>query len=117
MVDPFLKTHYRRGATDLTPEQIEEIRHLKNKVPTYMIVRDYHIRKERIHDIWNNCERSQQSKKYALAEIISIDKKQIFILLIHLQYMTQLVRANCRISKKRKHWDLSLFVFLIIHQK
>ncbi|PKK59223.1 hypothetical protein RhiirC2_795138 [Rhizophagus irregularis] len=50
MVDPFLKTHYRRGATDLTPEQIEEIRHLKNK-------------------------RSQQSKKYILAEILSTDKK------------------------------------------
>ncbi|CAB5381119.1 unnamed protein product [Rhizophagus irregularis] len=40
-----------------------------------MIVRDYHIRKERIHDIWNNCERSQQSKKYELAEILSTDKK------------------------------------------
>ncbi|PKY53851.1 hypothetical protein RhiirA4_472295 [Rhizophagus irregularis] len=75
MVDPFLKTHYRRGATDLMPEQIEEIRHLKNKVPTYMIVRDYHIRKERVHDIWNNCERSQQSKKYIMAEILSTDKK------------------------------------------
>ncbi|CAB4398629.1 unnamed protein product [Rhizophagus irregularis] len=43
MANPFLQTHYQRGATDLTPEQIEEIRHLKNKVPTYMIVRDYHI--------------------------------------------------------------------------
>jgi hypothetical protein len=75
MANPFLQTHYRRGATDLTPEQIEEIRHLKNKVPTYMIVRDYHIRKERVHDIWNNCERSQQSKKYELAEILSTDKK------------------------------------------
>ena len=40
-----------------------------------MIVRDYHIRKERVHDIWNNCERSQQSKKYELAEILSTDKK------------------------------------------
>ena len=75
MANPFLKTHYRRGATDLTPEQIEEIRCLKNKVSTYMIVRDYHIRKERVHDIWNNCERSQQSKKYELAEILSTDKK------------------------------------------
>ncbi|PKK59656.1 hypothetical protein RhiirC2_794524 [Rhizophagus irregularis] len=43
MANPFLQTHYRRGATDLMPEQIEEIRHLKNKVPTYMIVRDYHM--------------------------------------------------------------------------
>src|SRR5271167_3282733 len=75
MSNSFLQTHYRRGATDLTPEQIEEIRHLKNKVPTYMIVRDYHIRKERVHDIWNNCKRSQQSKKYILAEILSTDKK------------------------------------------
>ena len=75
MANSFLQTHYRRGATDLTPEQIEEIRHLRNKVPTYMIVRNYHIRKERVHDIWNNCERSQQSKKYELAEILSTDKK------------------------------------------
>ena len=75
MANPFLQTHYRRGATDLSAEQIEEIRHLKNKVPTYMIVRDYHIRKERVHDIWNNSERSQQSKKYELAEILSTDKK------------------------------------------
>jgi hypothetical protein len=75
MANPFLQTHYRRGATDLTPEQIEEIRHLKNKVPTYMIVRDYHVRKERVHDIWNNRERLQQSKKYELAEILSTGKK------------------------------------------
>ncbi|CAB5364452.1 unnamed protein product [Rhizophagus irregularis] len=40
-----------------------------------MIVRDYHIRKERVHDIWNNCERLQQNKKYELAEILSTDKK------------------------------------------
>ena len=75
MANSFLQTHYRRGATDLSAEQIEEIRHLKNKVPTYMIVRDYHIRKERVHDIWNNSEQSQQSKKYELAKILSTDKK------------------------------------------
>ena len=75
MANSFLQTHYRRGATDLSAEQIEEIRHLKNKVSTYMIVRDYYIRKERVHDIWNNCKRSQQSKKYELAKILSIDKK------------------------------------------
>ena len=40
-----LKTHYRRGANILTPEQIEEIRHLKNKVLAYMIVKEYHINK------------------------------------------------------------------------
>src|SRR4051812_42155781 len=75
MANPFLQTHYHRGTTDLMSEQIEEIRHLKNKVPTYMIVRDYHIRKERVHDIWNNCERLEQSKKYELAKILSTDKK------------------------------------------
>ena len=75
MANSFLQTHYRRDATDLSAEQIEEIRHLKNKVPTYMIVRNYHIRKERVHDIWNNCERSQQSKKYEMAEMLSTDKK------------------------------------------
>ena len=75
MANSFLQTHYRRGATDLSAEQIEEIRHLKNKVPTYMIVRDYHIRKERVQYIWNNSERSQQSKKYELAEMLSTDKK------------------------------------------
>src|SRR2546421_9152435 len=46
-----LKTHYRRSATVLTSEQIEEIRHLKNKVPAYMIVKEYHINKNRVHDI------------------------------------------------------------------
>src|SRR5436305_975903 len=40
-----------------------------------MIVRNYHIRKERVHDIWNNSEWLQQSKKYELAEILSTDKK------------------------------------------
>ena len=75
MASPFLQTHYRRGATDLSSKQIKEIRHLKNKVPTYIIVRDYYICKECVHDIWNNCERSQQSKKYILAKILSIDKK------------------------------------------
>src|SRR2546426_153873 len=117
MANPFLQTHYRRGATDLSAEQIEEIRHLKNKVPTYMIVRDYHICKERVHDIWNNSERSQQSKKYELAEILSTDKKQNFVFLIHLQYTSRLIRANRRISRKRKHQGLSLFVFLMIHRK
>ncbi|GES76872.1 hypothetical protein RCL_jg7429.t1 [Rhizophagus clarus] len=32
MSTSILKTHYRRSATVLTSEQIEEIRHLKNKV-------------------------------------------------------------------------------------
>ena len=40
-----------------------------------MIMRDYHIHKEHVYNIWNNCKRLQQSKKYELAEILSIDKK------------------------------------------
>ena len=46
-----LKTHYRRGANILTPGQIEEIRQLKNKVLTYMIVKEYHINKNQIYNI------------------------------------------------------------------
>ncbi len=61
MSTSILKTHYRRSATVLTSEQIEEIRHLKNKVPAYMIVKEYHINKNRVHDIWNDCERFQQN--------------------------------------------------------
>ena len=117
MANPFLQTHYRRGATDLSAEQIEEIRHLKNKVPTYMIVRDYHICKERVYDIWNNSERSQQSKNMNWQKFLVQTKKQNFVSLIHLQYTSRLIRANRRISRKRKHRGLSLFVFLMIHQK
>jgi len=57
------------------PEQIKKIKYFKNKVPIYMIMRDYHIHKEHVYNIWNNCKRLQQSKKYELAEILSIDKK------------------------------------------
>jgi len=64
-----LKTHYRRSATVLTSEQIEEIRHLKNKVPAYMIVKEYHINKNRVHDIWNDCERFQQNGNHFLEEL------------------------------------------------
>ncbi|GBB88371.1 hypothetical protein RclHR1_14940003 [Rhizophagus clarus] len=70
MSTKFLKTHYRRGASVLTPERIEEIRCLKNKVPAYMIVRDYHINKNRVSDIWDNGERLQQSGEYILADIL-----------------------------------------------
>ena len=51
MPTQFLKTYYRRGASILMPEQIEEIRCLKNKVPIYMIVRDYHINKNCVYDL------------------------------------------------------------------
>ena len=70
MPSRFLKTHYRRGASVLTPEQIEEIRCLKNKVPAYMIVRNYHINKDRVFDIWDDCERLQQSEEYVLADML-----------------------------------------------
>ena len=51
MSTSILKTHYQRSATVLTSEQIEEIRHLKNKVLAYMIVKEYHINKNRVYDI------------------------------------------------------------------
>ena len=70
MPSQFLKTHYRRGASVLTPEQIKEIRCLKNKVPAYMIVRNYHINKDRVSDIWDDCERLQQSGEYVLADML-----------------------------------------------
>jgi hypothetical protein len=69
MSTSILKTHYRRSATVLTSEQIEEIRHLKNKVPVYMIVKEYHINKNRVHDIWNDCERFQQNGNHFLEEL------------------------------------------------
>jgi len=69
MSTSILKTHYRRSATVLTSEQIEEIRHLKNKVPAYMIVKEYHINKNRVHDIWNDCERFQQNGNHFLEEL------------------------------------------------
>src|SRR6266496_5820185 len=64
-----LKTHYRRGANILTLEQIEEIRHLKNKVPAYMIVKEYHINKNCVHNIWNDCECFQQNGNHFLEEL------------------------------------------------
>ncbi len=51
MSTSILKTHYWQSATILTPGQIEEIRYLKNKVPVYMIVKEYHINKNCVHDI------------------------------------------------------------------
>src|SRR5262249_32229274 len=69
MSTSILKTHYRRSATILTFEQIEEIRHLKNKVPVYMIVKEYHINKDCVYDIWNGCERFQQNGNHFLEEL------------------------------------------------
>src|SRR6266498_3689470 len=70
MPSRFLKTYYRRGASVLTPEQIKKIRCLKNKVSAYMIVRNYHINKDHVSDIWDDCERLQQSEEYVLADIL-----------------------------------------------
>ncbi|CAB4395597.1 unnamed protein product [Rhizophagus irregularis] len=69
MSTSILKTHYWRSATVLTSEQIEEIRHLKNKVLVYMIIKKYHINKNRVHDIWNDCERFQQNGNHFLKEL------------------------------------------------
>jgi len=35
-----------------------------------MIVRNYHINKDRVSDIWDDCERLQQSGKYVLADML-----------------------------------------------
>ena len=35
-----------------------------------MIVRNYHINKDRISDIWDDCERLQQSEEYILADML-----------------------------------------------
>ncbi|RIA81316.1 hypothetical protein C1645_837191 [Glomus cerebriforme] len=67
MPTQFLKTHYRRGTSVLTLEQVEEIRCLKNKVPAY---RDYHINKNCVSDIWDNTERLQQNGEYVLADML-----------------------------------------------
>ncbi|RGB28436.1 hypothetical protein C1646_673243 [Rhizophagus diaphanus] len=69
MSTSILKTHYRRSATVLTSEQIKEIRHLKNKVPVYMIVKEYYINKNHVHDIWNGCERYQQNGNHFFEEL------------------------------------------------
>src|SRR4051794_14865520 len=52
------------------PEQIEEIRCLKNKVLAYMIVRNYYINKDHVFNIWDDCERLQQSGEYVLADML-----------------------------------------------
>ncbi|CAG8838980.1 18297_t:CDS:1, partial [Gigaspora margarita] len=69
MSTSILKTHYRRGANVLTSEQIKEIRCLKNKVPAYMIVKEYHLNKNRVHDIWNDCEHFQQNGNHFFEEL------------------------------------------------
>ncbi len=35
-----------------------------------MIVRNYHINKDRVSDIWDDCERLQQSGEYVLADML-----------------------------------------------
>src|SRR6266498_2056754 len=53
------------------PKQIKEIRCLKNKVLAYMIVRNYHINKDCVFNIWDDCEHLQQSGEYVLADMLS----------------------------------------------
>ncbi|RIB05536.1 hypothetical protein C2G38_2219404 [Gigaspora rosea] len=57
---PFLKSYYRQKSIYLTSEQIETIRSLKDKVPKYRIMRDFHINEHRVDDIWEDRERQQQ---------------------------------------------------------
>ncbi|RIB29845.1 hypothetical protein C2G38_2154351 [Gigaspora rosea] len=60
MNTPFLKSYYRQKSTYLTSEQIETIRSLKDKIPKYRIMRDFHINEHRVDDIWEDRERQQQ---------------------------------------------------------
>jgi len=53
----------------LTSKQIKEIRYLKNKVLIYIIVNEYHINKNRVYDIWNDCEDFQQNGNHFLEEL------------------------------------------------
>ncbi|RIB01989.1 hypothetical protein C2G38_2229120 [Gigaspora rosea] len=70
---PFLRLYYRQKSTNLTSEQIETIRSLKDKVPKYRIMRDFRINENRVNDIWENCERQQQIIQSTIfAEILPI---------------------------------------------
>ncbi|CAG8759907.1 14360_t:CDS:1, partial [Dentiscutata heterogama] len=40
--------------------QIETIRSLKDKIPKYRIMRDFHINEHRVDDIWKDRKRQQQ---------------------------------------------------------
>ncbi|RIB12706.1 hypothetical protein C2G38_2199925 [Gigaspora rosea] len=66
---PITEEKRQRGATILTSGQIEEIRHLKNKALVYMIVNKYHINKDRVNDIWNDYECSQQNGIHFFEEL------------------------------------------------
>ena len=50
----FLKLYYCQKSTYLTSEQIETIRSLKDKVPKYRIMREFHINKHRVDNIWED---------------------------------------------------------------
>src|SRR6185295_615667 len=71
MNTPFLKSYYRRKSTYLTSEQIETIRSLKDKVPKYRIMRDFHINEHRVDDIWEDRERQQQIIQSTISTEIS----------------------------------------------
>ncbi|CAG8629522.1 2979_t:CDS:1 [Paraglomus occultum] len=71
MNTPFLKLYYRQKSTYLTSEQIETIRSLKDKVPKYRIMRDFHINEHRVDDIWKDRERQQQIIQSTISTEIS----------------------------------------------
>ncbi|CAG8792437.1 25209_t:CDS:2, partial [Dentiscutata erythropus] len=43
----------------------------------YMIVNEYHINKDRVHDIWNDCEHSQQNGNHFFKELRKLLDKLI----------------------------------------
>src|ERR1044072_1721752 len=55
--------YYKAGSTILTPEGIKEIKESRGKIPNAAkkMSEKYHISCKRVYDLWNNCERSQQT--------------------------------------------------------
>ena len=108
MTTLFLQIYYCQNANYLSPKQIKEIRELKNKVPIYKIVKDYHIRKERVIDIWNNCECLQQDKENSL--IVNNIKTQATNYItpnINTSTETFINTPNIQIKKKRSKFKFA----------
>ena|ERR687884_15473 len=55
--------YYKAGSTILSPEAIKEIKESKGKISNAAkkMSEKYHISRKRIYDLWNNCERAQQT--------------------------------------------------------
>ncbi|RIB07599.1 hypothetical protein C2G38_2213966 [Gigaspora rosea] len=78
MNTPFLKSYYWRKSTYLTSEQIETIRSLKDKVPKYRIMREFHINEHRVDDIWEDRERQQQIIQSTISTLVSSTSSENF---------------------------------------